>query len=97
MNKTFHIQRITYDEKIWLSILAVAVLAGGIYLVVSAINPVAPLPHYPQVADAARPRWQFDRGFGGVSDETWLLRWVSAWTNYKQPTRQPSTRRSSRQ
>lgn len=58
-------------KKIWLSLLAVAVLAGGIYLGVSAINPVsADTTTTPQVGMMQRGRGgNFDRGVGGVSEE----------------------------
>ncbi len=57
-------------KKIWLSILAVVVLAGGIYLGVSAINPVSADTTTPQVGMMQRGRGgNLDRGFGGVSDE----------------------------
>lgn len=58
-------------KKIWLSILAVVVLAGGIYLGVSATNPVsADTTTTTQYGMMQRGRGgNFDRGFGGVSDE----------------------------
>lgn len=58
-------------KKIWLSILAVAVLAGGIFLGVSAINPVsADTAVTPQYGMMQRGRGgDFGPGVGGVSEE----------------------------
>lgn len=58
-------------KKIWLGILAVAVLAGGIYLGVSAVNPVsADVAVTPQYGMMQRGRGgDFGPGIGGASDE----------------------------
>lgn len=57
-------------KKIWLSLLAVAVLAGGIYLGVSAVNPVsADTAVTPQYGMMQRGRGgSMGAGYGGVSD-----------------------------
>src|SRR5574340_685590 len=69
---SFHIQRSNFmKKKIGLSLLAVAVLAGGIYLGVSAINPVsADTTTTPQIGMMQRGRGgDFGPGIGGVSEE----------------------------